>query len=286
MKRLIIGIVAILIILIGLFFIYKFLILARSQEKGALQITSNIKAQILLNGQYLGEAPLCKCNASDVLPVGEYDLKIVPQDKSVSEFNAKIKILPNVLTAVDRTFLPGSYASAYIIYLEEQNSEKTGLFISSLPDNAMVSIDSNPSGVTPLTDNTLSPSEHEIEIQKQGFAKKTIRVRTVPGYTLVVNALLGVESGEEEIPSDTQEATPTPSSSAEKTAEILSTPTGFLRVREDAGTSFKEVTQVKPGEKYTVLEEKNSWVKIQIDDKTSGWVSSQFVTITNPEQSR
>lgn len=285
MKRFIIGIVAVLIILIGLFLIYKFLILTRSQEKGALQVNSNIKAQILLNGQYLGEAPLCKCNASDVLPVGEYDLKVVPQDKTVDEYNVRIKILPNVLTAVDRTFLPGSFASAYTIYLEEQNSDQAELFVSSLPDGAMVSIDSNPSGVTPLTEKTLPPSEHEIEIQKQGFAKKTIRVRTVPGYTLVVNAVLGVESGEEEILSQTEEntITPTPTLGLEKTAEILSTPTGFLRVREDAGTSFKEVTQVKPGEKYTVIEEKDSWVKIQVTTTLSGWVSSQFVRVTSPE---
>lgn len=285
MKRFVVGTIAVLIILIGLFFIYKFLILTRSQEKGALQVTSNIKAQILLNGQYLGEAPLCKCNASDVLPVGEYDLKIVPQDKSVNEFNAKIKILPNVLTAVDRTFLPGAFASAYIIYLEEQNTDAAELFVSSLPDGSMVSIDSNPSGVTPLTEKTLPPSEHEIEIQKQGFAKKTIRVRTVPGYTLIVNALLGVESGEEEILAQTEETeiTPTPTQGLEKTAEILSTPTGFLRVREDAGTSFEEVAQVKPGETYTVIEEKNGWVKIQVNTTLVGWVSSQFVEITSPE---
>lgn len=285
MKRFAIGVVAVLIILIGLFLIYKFLILTRSQEKGALQITSNIKAQILLNGQYLGEAPLCKCNASDVLPVGEYDLKVVPQDKTVEEFNIRIKILPNVLTAVDRTFLPGAFASAYLIYLEEANTDQAELFVSSLPDGSMVSIDSNPSGVTPLKDNTLSPSEHEIEIQKQGFAKKTIRVRTVPGYTLVVNALLGVESGEEEIPTatETSNVTPIPTPTAQKTAKILTTPTGFLRVREDAGTSFDEVAQVKPGETYTVLEEKSGWVKIQVSTTLSGWVTTQFVEITSPE---
>ena len=285
MKRILIGIAAGVIILIGLFLIYKFFILTRSQEKGALQITSNIKAQILLNGKYIGEAPLCKCNAQDVIPIGEYELKIIPQDKSVSEFNARIKILPNVLTAVDRTFLPGAFASAYIITLEEKSTKDAELFISAIPDGALVSIDSNPSGVTPLTEKTLPPSEHEIEIQKQGFAKKTIRVRTVPGFTLVVNALLGVESGEEEILAPTEEKSPEEAAEAKpkKIAEISSTPTGFLRVREGAGKNFAEVAQVKPGEKYPVLEELELWVKIQIDTQTSGWVSSDFVVISTPE---
>jgi len=285
MKRILIGIAAGAIILIGLFLIYKFFILTRSQEKGALQINTNIKAQILLNGKYVGEAPLCKCNAQDVIPIGEYELKIIPQDKSVSEFNARIKILPNVLTAVDRTFLPGAFASAYIITLEEKSTNDAELFISAIPDGALVSIDSNPSGVTPLTEKTLPPSEHEIEIQKQGFAKKTIRVRTVPGFTLIVNALLGVESGEEEILAPTEEKAPEEAATAKpkKIAEISSTPTGFLRVREGAGKNFAEVAQVKPSEKYPVLEEQELWVKIQIDAQTSGWVSSDFVSISTPE---
>lgn len=286
MKRVLIGLAAILITLTGLFLIYKFFILTRSQEKGALQITTNIKAQILLNGKYIGEAPLCKCNAQDVIPTGEYELKIIPQDKSVSEYDVRVKILPNVLTAVDRTFLPGAYASAYIITLEEKSTKDAELFISAIPDGALVSIDSNPSGVTPLTEKTLPPSEHEIEIQKQGFAKKTIRVRTVPGFTLVVNAILGVESGEEEILSPTEEKLPdeeTATVKPNKIAEISSTPTGFLRVREGAGRNFAEVAQVKPGEKYPVLEEQDEWIKIQIDTQVSGWVSSDFTVITSPE---
>lgn len=42
MKRILIGIAAGAIILIGLFLIYKFFILTRSQEKGALQINTDI----------------------------------------------------------------------------------------------------------------------------------------------------------------------------------------------------------------------------------------------------
>ncbi len=57
---------------------------------------------------------------------------------------------------------------------------------------------------------------------------------------------------------------------------ILNTPTGFLRVREDASIASKEITKVKPGESYELLEEKTNWFKIKIDDKTTGWISSQY----------
>ncbi len=58
--------------------------------------------------------------------------------------------------------------------------------------------------------------------------------------------------------------------------QILDTPTGFLRVRANPSTSASEITQVKPGEKYSLLEEKASWYKIKVKEGTEGWVSGQY----------
>lgn len=60
--------------------------------------------------------------------------------------------------------------------------------------------------------------------------------------------------------------------------KILTTPTGFLRVRTGPGTGFAEVARVNPGESYELLEEKTGWVKIKVSDTVSGWVSSQYAT--------
>lgn len=60
--------------------------------------------------------------------------------------------------------------------------------------------------------------------------------------------------------------------------KILSTPTGYLRVRSGPGTSYAEVTRVNPGESYELLEEKTGWVKIKVSETVSGWVSSQYTT--------
>lgn len=58
--------------------------------------------------------------------------------------------------------------------------------------------------------------------------------------------------------------------------QILDTPTGFLRVRSSPSTASSEITQVKPGEKYSLLEEKSGWFKIRVKEGQEGWVSGQY----------
>lgn len=57
------------------------------------------------------------------------------------------------------------------------------------------------------------------------------------------------------------------------TVTVADTPTGFLRVREKPwGT---EITQVHPGDTFTLTEEKDGWFHIQLADG-SGWISAQY----------
>ena len=60
--------------------------------------------------------------------------------------------------------------------------------------------------------------------------------------------------------------------------EILSTPTGFLRVRAEPSTAATEVSQVKPGERFAFIEENETkdWFKIEYEKGEEGWVSSQY----------
>lgn len=276
MRKRIIFVVAVLLILVGIFLIIKVLAsIVSPQGKGALQINTNIKADVYLNGKLIGTAPFCKCNQNETLPVGEHLIKIVPLDKSVQDYTVKTKIEPGVLTAIERTFLPGSLGSSYILTLEKTSLKTPQLYIASIPDEALITIDGNPTGATSLTLKDISASEHEIEIQKQGFAKKTIRVRAVPFYKLNVSVFLGT-AGEEETPtpsvSPTTSVTPSPSTSV----KIKSTPTGFLRVRDDASLGGVEITRVNPGDTFPLVEEKPSWYKIQLPEGKSGWISSDY----------
>ena len=58
---------------------------------------------------------------------------------------------------------------------------------------------------------------------------------------------------------------------------IENTPTGWLRVRSGPGTSYEVVTRVYPEDSFPLLGEEEGWYNIQIDEETSGWVSSVYV---------
>lgn len=283
-RKLLLGL-SIILVASGLFLLAFIIFSFKNVGKGALQVTSNMKSKVFLDGKYVGDAPLCKCDQKETIPTGSYELRIEPADTTYSAYTTRIKINGGVLTAVDRTFLPSSLASAYILTLEKSNAKKPEVIVTTIPDGAMVTIDSVPLGATPYKSDSLSSSEHEIEIQKQGFAKKTIRIKTVEGHRLTVKAQLGAEGNAGELLQPTKtdskqdaDTKPTPTISAVSKITILDTPNGFLRVRSEPGTANSEIGRVKPGEIYDVLKEENGWYQITLSDKTQGWVSSQFAS--------
>lgn len=280
MKRKLLLFLSIILVATGLFLLVRVIYNFKDVEKGGLQVTANINGRVLLNGKYIGDIPVRKIDQQDTVQSGNYELRIEPQDTTLSAYTTRVQINGGTLTAVDKTFLPGSLGSSYVLTLEKSSSPKSQIEITSIPDGAMITIDSVSVGVSPFKSDTLSPSEHEVEIQKEGFAKKTIRVKTVENHVLVVSANLGTgDIGN--IPQPTPTG-PTPSVNPPTTpqsagsAVILDTPNGFLRVRSGAGTGFGEVARVKPGESYKIISEQSGWYEIQVDASTTGWVSSQY----------
>lgn len=278
MRRKLLGFLSIILIFIGLFLFFQVVINFLPKGHGALQVTSNVTAKVLLNGKVIGNTPLCKCEESERIEEGQYTLQLIPQDSS-GTFTSKIRIGKGVLTAVDRTFLPGSYASSYTLYLEKIFSSNAQLFVSSLPQGALVTVDGTDSGTTPLLINNVSVSPHEVEIQKGGYGKKTIRIKTASGYKLIIEAVLGtLPSSDEVLPGSQPPVTPTPTSSLPHVI-ISETPTGFLRVRQNATLNSAEIGRVTPGQSLLLLDEQNGWYKVQLTDgKTQGWISVDFAT--------
>lgn len=269
--------------LVGLFFVAAQVYMRFApEERGALQVTSNVSAQVLIDDEVVGNTPFCKCDAGDTLVVGNYSVKIVPDDEELSPYTVEVDVYNGVLTAVDRTFLPNGLSSAYILTLESGVGDGSELLVQSIPDGAVVSLNGVEKGVTPLLDEDSPASEQEVEIQKSGFSKKTIPVRTVEGYRLVVNVILGAKNEEESTEKEADESADATEVLEEEESEpletvtILQTPTGFLRVREGAGVTFNEVTTVAPGDTYDFIEEEDGWFHIQLDEESDGWVSSDY----------
>lgn len=275
-KKKLISLLSVFLIFIGFFLFFQVVGNILPKGQGALQVTSNVPAKVVLNGKNIGSTPLCKCEGAEKINEGTYTLQLVPDGGTLEAYTTRVKIKRGVLTAFDRTFLPGTFASAYTLNLEKASSSKAELFITSLPSGALVTIDGQESGTTPVTIPSISASEHEIELQKGGYSKKTIRVKTINSYKLMVEAVLGTqpEAGEV-LPGSEATASPTPSISA-VSVTISSTPTGFLRVRETASTLASEIGRVLPGDILPLLDEEADWYNIQLPDGKSGWISKSF----------
>jgi len=268
-----------IVLAIVVFLGFMFYLSKDSLGRGAVQVTSVPQSNVYLNGRLLGKTPLCECDVKSMIPTGDYTIRLVPMDSSLSgqSFEQKITINKAVLTVVDQTFGQGATSQGSVISLSPNiDTKKAALFVTSLPDSADVTVDSNPSGQTPYKAASVTESDHDVIISKPGYKEKHIRIHAVVGYTLSVIAFLGVDlQAANASPAAQPNISVTPTVTQQKVV-ILDTPTGFLRVRKDASISSLEIAQVKPQEEYMLKDEQPGWFEITLKDGTVGWISSQY----------
>ena len=262
--------------------------LNKNSGKGALQVTSFPQSNVYLNGRLIGKTPFCmgteKCQIQDMLAIGEYSIKLVPLEKDFKPYDAKISINKSTLTVVDRTFLSGASSSGTVITLTPISDKKDAeLLVISLPDKGNVFLDSNQVGTTPILLKNLTESDHDLQITKDGYSDKLIKIRTALGYKLTSLVYLGVNPNFSTTSAELKTETENISKEASKSAIIsspkiliLNTPTGFLRVREEGSISSLEIDRVLPGETYEMIAEVNGWFEIKLKDGKVGWISGQY----------
>jgi len=299
-KGLIIIVGVLALVLLGLIFKTKFW---GHQSLGALQVSATPRATVLVDGVQVGVTPFF----DDKIKAGEHTVKLVPESTSENlvSWEGKVNLLPGIITAINRTLGSSEVASSgEIISLEKiSRKDKSSLAVVSIPDQAVVKINGEPKGFTPLTVDDLAPGDYQVTISSSGYEERTVSAHAVGGYKLIINAQLaqkieGIEqatpSGELEggnaTPSSSSKATTTPTPKATPKVEatppekpyvkVKETPTGFLRVRMEPSTAATEAAQIKPGEMYPYLnEEKNGWLKIEYEKDKEGWVSGVYVDL-------
>lgn len=273
----------VLLALIIVFFLAVQFFNSITPQKGALQVTSVPESKVYLNDKYLGQTPLCKCEATDMLETGEYTVRLTPVDKNLTEFQEKIKISKGILTVVDRKFGKDALSEGSVISLSPlPDKSKIEFVVVSFPRDANVFLDSQDIGRTPLLYSNVTESDHILKIKKSGYNEKSIRIRTQVGYRLEVAVYLSTSTKVAKplptaSPSSSPDMTPTvqPTPVAAQIL-ILNTPTGFLRVRRDPVVTSPEIGRVKPGESYPLLNEKEDWYEIILEDGKNGWINSQY----------
>lgn len=255
-----------------------FFVIGIFRPKGAgISIETTPASVVYINGEQVGRTPY-----SETREPGEVTVKLIPEsfDDPLAPYETKVELVSGIDTIIRRDFAQTEEESGgVVVSFERVGGKETSIAVVSIPDSAEVSIDGAVRGFTPLKESVVSPGEHTLKIAADGYTERTIRANAHEGYKLTAVIKLAPNG---ETPEEPEEEEPTEPQVQE--VEILDTPTGFLRVRSGPSTSYEEVAQVEPGERYPYLEtdEGTGWFKIDVDGE-EGWVSNQYAEIVEEE---
>jgi len=267
---------------VGLIF---FLVSYLKDGNAGILIESTPASSVFIAGEQVGRTPY-EAN----LKPGEIIVKLIPEttDKALSPYETKINLSSGIQTIIKREFGETEELSAgQTLSFEKVGGKEVSISVVTIPNSAQIAIDGSVRGFAPYKTTSLSSGEHSLVISSQGYKERTMTVKTVEGYrlTAVVKLMPNGEVITEEEPKEEV-------SKKKVLVEILSTPTGFLRVRDEASTSAKELGQVKPGQRFPFIEEdtENNWFKIEYlpaeegVPAKEGWVTGQYAKKVEVEE--
>ncbi len=235
------------------------------EEKSGIKITSQPEAEVLINGHQVGTTPF----SSENLSPGDYQVKLVKENLI---WQSNVKLTAGTITAITRDLSakPDASAGEVVTLFPGQ-----GLVVLSNPPTAEVSLDNQVKGLTPLTLDDISIGEHNIIIKHIGFVARSIRMVLPDKVQMVINADLA--GSDESLDVSIPKVIVLPK------VVVLSTPTGFLRVRDKPNLGGIEVARVNPGDTLDLLEEDKTsgWDKVRLPDNKEGYVSSSYVQLKN-----
>ncbi|MDD2483373.1 MAG: PEGA domain-containing protein [Candidatus Shapirobacteria bacterium] len=244
-----------------------------SPKKSGLEIMSFPIAKVYVNNKEMGSTPYKNMN----LKPGENEVKLISGNK---EWKRKIDLQNNINTVVDWQFGDDSNGdSGYVLYLEKTGDKKASLLVNTNPDKATITIDGEVKGISPIKVSEIGEGDKQLSVSFPGYKDINIFMKAINGYQLVVSAKLATEKNNiDQIISSSENETPVNSLNVAKKITIKETETGWLKVREASSSSSKEVTRIKPGEQYVLIEEGTDWDKIDLGNGKNGWISTTYAS--------
>lgn len=268
-----------------------------------LKVDANPAGVVYIDGKEVGRTPY----ESEKLSSGEKTIKIVPEQTfgNLKTWEIKVKLVSGALAVVRKDFNEDeAQSSSYIISMEPIVDKKSAsLLVVSIPDSAVVRLDGESKGFTPVSLDKLIEGDKTITLTAPDFTEKTINAKLYNGFKTIINVTLAQSAEVTELtptpslavsptpsakptgkisPTPTAKATPTgkvtPTIPAKPYVEIKATETGWLRVRQEASKTSLEIGRVNPGEKYALLDEVTGWYKISFGASKEGWISSTYAT--------
>jgi hypothetical protein len=272
---------SIILVVVGLILGIVFFVVGSFKPKSAGIVIELIPAaSVFIDGEQVGRTPY-----DGTRKPGEITIKLIPEsfEAPLAPFETKVTLVAGIETIVKREFGESDEASSgEIISFEKVGGKEASLAVVSIPDAAQISIDGSIRGFAPYKTSSIVPGEHQVIVYAPGFSEKSFSIGTIEGYKLTV--VVKLKPNGEEVLSDEDDKAPEEPKQEE--VEILSTPTGFLRVRSEPSTAGEEIAQVEPGERYPYLDkdEDTGWFKIEYEDGEEGWVSNQYAKKVDPDE--
>lgn len=268
-----------------LFVAVRFFLLDTQNTFGELRIMSSPSATVFINNVAIGKVPY-----DDKYKAGEYLLKLIPEENATqtASWQRKITVRKKSLTTVSIELGSNDISTAGDVFdVVKTNtsfgSDKGEVSVETEPTGAIVYLDNDEKGVAPAILSNISKGDHELSVLMPGFFRRTKKIVVIPGYR--VNAYMKlsvdpVQSPTFKIVDTIKDATPsssiTPTSSGGQIIIVKGTPEGTLNVREDATVTASKSATVNEGDKFTVIEEKSGWYKIEYISGKQGWVSGEY----------
>ena len=241
----------------------KFLV---DKQKAGIKIMSAPEAaEVFIDGVSVGKTPFVDENLK------KESVSVKLKSGSAS-WVRDVRLNSGTVTIINRELAEDEASSSGEILTLSKGS---GVNIISDPEGAEVEIDGRIYGKTPTFVN-IGAGEHIFVLSKNGFLKRSIKALVPAGFTLGLNVDLALSELD-------LSNLATPNIAVTEKLKVLSTPTGFLRVRDKPNLVGKEIARVLPGDELILLEDLNSWFRVRLTDGKEGYVSSQYVEKLNSQ---
>jgi len=276
-KNILIAIVIVLsVLLVGLILKLK---VFSGTSFAALRVNSEPQATVFIDGTQVGITPFF----DDKIKSGEHTVKLVPGSAEIEMgvLEKKVSLVSTAMTIIDYTFKEKqSETFGQILFFEKIASrDKAALSVVSIPDQAVVKVNNDPKGFTPILLDNLDPGSYQIFVSSPGYEEKSLpSVNLIAGYKIKVEVKLaqkmeGIEestsSGESLGVGDSfpEEITPTPSQATKNT-----TPTPTEKIAKLTPTPIPESDSSDTVEKPYVLVKQNDigFLRVRSTSSTSG----------------
>lgn len=266
--------VIIILIIVGYFFYKNF------TKLSAIKIESDPSSIVYINGEQVGKTPI-------EIERKEREITVRLSPESFSEefnpFETKVKLTKGVKTILRHDFSVGSMDSeTQVVSFEKQDRQTASIAVVTNPEGASIKVNNTPFGSSPIRiDDLKENSQQTIYVDAVGFRQSSVVVLPVEKYLMTVFIDLAKTDEIENSIFDFYNQDLEAELVEEKNIlKILSTPVGFLRVREEPTINSKEIDRVKEGDEYEFNFVDEDWYEIIFNASESGFISSEYATVS------